>query len=556
MSKNLWMAFLLLNLLALTNCSPSQGIISGLVYDQNGPVAGAVVRVQTTEFFTTSDANGSFTLDGLSPAEPVKLTAWAPGYYIVGGEKRYLPGMNDVELELIPHTEVDNPGYEWISAFASEGDPNNCQNCHSYPDDPASTLPFDEWQLDAHSRSTLNERFLTMYSGTDLSGNQSPHTRRGFSRDYGSIPLRPDPSQPYYGPGYKLDFPGTSGNCGACHVPAAAINKPYGADPTRVTDVGKEGVACDFCHKVWDVRLQESGFPYPNMPGVLSFEFRRPSEGHQFFAGPFDDVAPGEDTFSPLQQQSQFCAPCHFGVFWDTIIYNSYGEWLNSPYNDPDNGKTCQDCHMPNGLTDHFARTEEGGHRRDPETIFSHRMPGASDEDFLQNAVSMSVDAEWDTEEIVLQVKIVNDSTGHHIPTDSPLRHMILLVQVSDSEDNQLVQLDGPTLPDWVGIGDPAQGYYAGLPGTVYAKVLQELWTELFPTGAYWNATRVLMDNRIPAFGTATTSFSFITPPEGEVSIEVSLIFRRAFIELADQKEWNVPDIVMTSQMFEIDLDQ
>ena len=53
--------------------------------------------------------------------------------------------------------------------------------------------------------------------------------------------------------------------------------------------VGLEGVACDVCHKIWDVPVQrETQLPYPNTPGVLSIEFRRPSAGHQLFIGPFD----------------------------------------------------------------------------------------------------------------------------------------------------------------------------------------------------------------------------------------------------------------------------
>ncbi|GAG92055.1 unnamed protein product, partial [marine sediment metagenome] len=104
---------------------------------------------------------------------------------------------------------------------------------------------------------------------------------------------------------------------------------------TSLTGVFAEGIPCDFCHKIWDVKLNpQTGLTYQNMPGVLSFEFRRPEEGHQFFAGPLDDVAPGEDTYSPLQTQSQICAPCHFGIFWDVVVYDSYGEWLLSPYSD------------------------------------------------------------------------------------------------------------------------------------------------------------------------------------------------------------------------------
>jgi hypothetical protein len=360
----------------------------------------------------------------------------------------------------------------------------------------------DNWLLDAHSQAAQNQRFITMYNGSDVLGNQSPFTRYGYSRDYGSFPLPPDVDESYYGPGYKLDFPETAGNCAACHTPAASVNDPYGVDPTTVDGIAAEGVPCDFCHKVWDVRLNPAnGLPFLNTPGVLSYEFRRPPEGHQFFAGPYDDVAPGEDTYSPLQQESAFCAPCHFAVFWDTVIYNSYGEWLESEYSDPESGKTCQDCHMPSGLTDHFALADAGGLVRDPETVFSHRMPGAADEAFLQDALTMTVNASREGREVAVEVELFNDNTGHHIPTDSPLRHLILVVEAFDANGETLKLASGPILPEWTGSGDSNKGYYAGLPGKAYAKILEELWTEISPSGAYWNPTRLISDNRIPAMG-------------------------------------------------------
>ena len=540
--------------ISLSSCGPAYmpDTISGIVIDENGPVKDAVVRVQTTENHTTTDINGKFTLSGLDASQAATVTAWKSGFFIAG-EQNVMPGMTDVEIHLEAHAKSDNPDYVWLSALfhPGQGEDQGCAECHSNVNTNIPfTLPVDEWLQDAHSQSSINPRFLTMYTGTDMLGNQSPLTRYVSNRDYGRFPLGPDPGQPYYGPGYKLDFPDTSGNCAACHVPAASINNPYSMDPITVSGVPAEGVPCDFCHKIWDAHLDPiSGLPYANMPGVLSYEFRRPPEGHQFFAGPLDDVAPGEDTYSPLQQQSQFCAPCHFGVFWDTVIYNSFGEWLESPYSNSETGQTCQDCHMPPGLTDHFTRLEEGGLIRDPDTIFSHLMPGASDEAFLQNAVAMSVEAWRENGNIVLQVDITNDNTGHHIPTDSPLRHMILWVQVSDSLGNQLEQLDGPTIPDWGGIGKPSQGYYAGLPGTIYAKVLQELWSEKTPTGAYWNPTRVLSDNRIPALETDSTSYRFSAPKEGPATLEVVLVFRRAFIELIEEKGWDVPDIIISQQI-------
>jgi hypothetical protein len=539
-------------LIASFACSTRKAEISGTVLDENHrPLTGATVRVKATTFETVTDPDGRFVLTGLVPAQPVFVTAWAPGYYINGLEA-VLPGSSDVEIALHAHHSGDNPDYAWLPStyHAGQGENQGCAQCHSTADSPPSqtgvTLPVDEWLLDAHAQSANNPRFLSMYTGTDLLGDRSPDTRYAYSRDYGRFPLPPDPDQPYYGPGYKLDFPETAGNCAACHTPAAAVNDPYGVDPSAFSGLPAEGISCDFCHKVWDVRLDpKSGLPYPNMPGVLSFEFRRPPDGHQFFAGPLDDVAPGEDTYAPVQRQSQYCAACHFGEFWGTTIYNSFGEWLASPYSDPETGQTCQDCHMPHLGTDHFALPDQGGVARDPQTIFSHRMPGASDETLLQNAVKLEASARREGNQVVVDVTLTNDRTGHHVPTDSPLRQMLLLVQAQGSDGAVLELIEGPVLPEWVGVGDPQEGYYAGLPGVGYAKILMEIWTGVSPTGAYWNPTRVVSDNRLPASGSDSSRYTFTAPADGAATVKVTLLFRRAFITLAEQKGWDVPDILM-----------
>jgi nitrate/TMAO reductase-like tetraheme cytochrome c subunit len=546
--------------------APVSGVsIRGVVQDAQGrPVSGATVRVKTTATSTQTDGAGKFTLTGLTPGQAVVLTAWAEDFYIGGGKDAILPGSPGGTLTLKAIPEGDNPDYAWLSAFSSSGvssqENSACQNCHADGEDGA--LPFPEWQGDAHALSTQNPRFLSMYLGTDLQGNRSPQTAYFNNRDYGRTPLRPDLSQAYYGPGYKLDFPDTTGNCATCHAPAAAVNDAYAADPSAVSGVEAEGISCDVCHKVWDVKLDAaSDLPYTNMPGVLSYEFRRPSGEHQFFAGPYDDVAPGEDTYSPIQQQSRFCSGCHYGVFWDTVVYNSYGEWLESPYSDEtraqeaglQSAKTCQDCHMPAGNTDRIAAQEKGGQERDPQTIFSHRMRGASDVDLLQNSLTMTASGRREGDTLAVEVTLLNDRTGHDIPTDSPLREMILWVDARDENGQALTLRDGPVLPDWTGAGaagtraggDPAQGDYAGLPGKAYAKVLSELWTELSPSGAYWNQTQVLSDNRLKALAQDTTRYVFTAPAQGQASISVSLLYRRAPKQLMEWKKWNTPDIEM-----------
>jgi mono/diheme cytochrome c family protein len=514
----------------------AKAAISGMVLDQDGqPVPHAVVRVQASATTTNTDTQGRFRLADVTTNRPLTLTAFAHGYYI--REAKVETGQSNLVFNLQAHPSEDNPDYEWLSS-------EKCAECHAAKTDAltgSKVLPYDEWRQDSHSQAALNERFLTMYNGTDVYGRRSPLTNYIIQRDYGRFPLRPNLKEPYYGPGYKLDFPESAGNCAACHLPAAAVNDPYDMNPNAVTDVGSEGITCDFCHKIWGAKLDPStGLPYANMPGVLSFEFRRPSGDHQLFIGPFDDVAPGEDTFSPLQNQSQFCAACHFGRFWDTVIYNSFGEWLASPYANPASGlyQTCQDCHMPRLGTDHFAQFEVGGSKRSPETISSHRMPGASDPALLRNSVELRVTVERSGQLIETKVEVTNSRVGHHLPTDSPLRQVFLVVKATNEQGWSLPLQEGSILPNWA-------GDLAGQPGIYFAKILEDRWTRITPTGTYWRPTRLVEDTRLPALATATSFYTFTALDQGKITIEATLIFRRAYYELMQQKGWNTPDIVM-----------
>ncbi len=539
---------LLLGLILLAACRAEVAVVRGQVVDEDGqPVEGARVGIQAAAERVMSDAQGAFSLEVPVSAGTVTLSAWKAGYYCAKAEQ-VAPPRSDVTLILRLYQTTDNPQYEWIPPVGE----NSCYSCKP----EVTQVWLDQ---DAHSRSAANIRYLNLYNGTDVNGNQSPLTPSRIDKDYGRIPLPPDLSQPYYGPGFKLDFPEEAGNCAACHNPGAAVDAPYATDPNTVGGADAYGIHCDYCHKVADVILDPAtGLPYPNRPGVLSQDIRRPfpeDEGrYQLFFGTFDDDnVPQEDTYLPLLRQSQFCAPCHYGVFWNTVIYNSYGEWLESPYSDPQNGKTCQQCHMSvPTLVDGEPLTNvaagKGGVERDPLTIPAHDFPGAASTTLLQNSVSMRVTARREGGQVSVEVEIVNDRTGHHVPTDSPLRQMILLVQAEDSQGSCLAQGDGPLIPEYGGVGDPAQGYYAGLPGKIYAKILMNLWTQEVPSAAYWNPIRVVSDNRLPAFGSDTSRYTFDAPPEGAVTVRVSLFYRRAFKLLADQKGWNDPDILMEEE--------
>jgi hypothetical protein len=524
----------------------AEKVITGVVTDAAQPVFGAVVRVRATSISATTNQRGEFTLRGLPNLPTMPLTAWAPGCYIAGPVTAK-PGDSGISFALRKLPMSDNPSYAWASGFSSNGQEVNCQNCHADIQPESPQLPFDEWRQDAHGTSARNRRFLSMYNGTDLSGrNRSPLTRHVYQRDYGLTPLPPDLTVPYYGPGFKLDFPQSAGNCAACHLPAAAVRAPYETDPNTVTGVGREGVACDFCHKVRSVKLDpSSGNPYPNMPGVLSFGFRRPPAGQQLFAGPYDDVGPGDDTFSSLQYQSQICAPCHFAQFWGVRIYNSFGEWLASPYADPVKGQTCQDCHMPHRGATLAARADKGGLARDPKTVFSHLMPGATDQGLLESAAGLAIEAHPSGTLIHVKVTVGNDKAGHHIPTDHPARNILLIVSATDSGNHDLALVDGPVVPSWGGTGSAPEDY-GGKPGRGFAKILEEKWTGVAPTAAYWSQTVLREDTRIPALGKDVSEYDFRPPAGGgAVRVEARLVFRRAFRQLSIWKQWNDPDILM-----------
>ncbi len=526
--------------------------LRGVVEDEAGPVAGAIVRVRGTNILTTSDEQGRFELVVEAGDEGIHLAAWRPGYYIAGNEEAIQDDTDDIILSLRPHFTTDQPDYQFISPLADMSNPSACGHCH-LAREGEMTMPVEEWLADAHFGAATNPRFLSLYNGTTLTGERGSPTAYEFDAGMGiDLPVAPSLGQGEAGPGFRLDFPDQGGTCAACHVPIAALDAPYDTNANHATGVAIEGVTCDFCHKIQNVRLQTNGLPNPALPGVLSLEMLRPGDGEQIFLGPYDDT-PGDDVFSPLQNQSEFCAACHFGAFWGVTIYNSFGEWLDSPYSDPATGQTCQDCHMPHsGATSFVQLPPERAHyvpERDPQTIFSHRMPGAMDEELLQATAILQIDGAQVDGQLLVTVSVTNSGAGHHIPTDNPLRNMILLVSATAATSETLALIDGPTIPAWGGVGNPADGYYAGLPGVLYAKILADFYTGEMPTPAYWRQTRLVSDNRIPALVTDTTVYNFALPASNAaVTVEARLYLRRAFIDLMALKGWNTPDILMASE--------
>jgi hypothetical protein len=473
--------------------------VSGVVRDATGPISGATVRVRATDNVTSTGADGLFTLGSLIEGQGVEVTAWADGYYIAS--TYVTPTVSGITLMLRPYHTADHPDYAWPSPMA-------CGNCHP--------MIVSQWITNAHGGAVSNPRFFSLYNGSDVTGTSS------------------------ITPGYALDFPGTAGHCANCHAPGAGVDGYLSTDMNDVRDVITAGVHCDYCHKVGGVYLDPATQSvYHNAPGAQSQRVLRPPPDDNIFFGPYDDIE-DPDTYLPVMSESAFCAPCHQFSMWGTPIYESYEEWLSSPYADA--GVTCQDCHMPPTGDAYFALPAEGGLAHPPERIPSHLQLGAQDVDLLQDTVAMTVTVQQVLGQVNVAVTITNTNAGHHVPTDFPGRHLILVVTATDGQGQALPLQGGETVPAW-------GGAQAGQPGKAFAKVLRDAATGEWPVVSYWKQASIVSDNRIPAMGSDTSSYDFVAPSAGgTVTVTAELRFRRVFQEVLDERGWDTPDILMEQE--------
>jgi hypothetical protein len=529
------------------------------------------------------------------------IYAWAPGYEI---KSVLCDGKFPYHIPL-PHLEaVDNPYYIWLPASA---DCNTCHGGQYVPNPPtASYDEMNEWYRSGHATVFEGRYFESMYKGTSATGKPSVPAHPVII-DNEWVPVPPEMKDDYHGPGFRLDFPNEVGSCAYCHVPALIqASQPstdlYNLFPNPGGAWG-EGVTCDVCHKVFDVILADDKLPLPDRPGVLSYRFLRPNNG-VFTTGPFSNILtkPRDGlnlvsnhrlACSPIFSRSEFCAPCHFGKFGDMVVYNSYGEWKESSFaKDPaaTGYRTCQDCHMSHMDVNYVRYLSSQRQACSANNIefqnFDHNMmdfgmydnPDTLNDMEIPRMVKGAADIgvtfgsqPGGTNTLDVHVTVTNKRAGHKFPTDSPLRHLILVVRVQDRVLTPLIQVGGGRIPNWAGPGPISpinivatlerSGIkdYAGLPGKNFANLLVEEETNLSPGMAYWNETKLAFvdsangmnsDTRLSPGKPDLSMYSFAMPDAGDVTVTVQLIYRFAFYDLVVWKEWFDPkraDIVVTA---------
>jgi hypothetical protein len=542
-----------------TSSEPENGPTFVNITNTDPKVEKAVVRIVGTDKIDDLD-RGALSLPICSADQ--QISVWAPGYYL---QLRDCDGTTmSYNVTLQPVDETDNTNYGWTGAGFASNTQNSCGSCHQGL--------AQAWLKDGHSKAFTHVYFQTTYMGTDVYGNQSQQIKWDILEDGQKIYPLIDPLKPYYGPGYQLDSPVSNGNCVLCHVPAAhagtrqemdlsvLINSSRGAHLDAVT----EGVTCDVCHKVTDVLVGKNQLPYDDRPGVLSMSILRPISAREFNAGPLayqsiaatpamsDPVIPTERTCYPIFSESKFCAACHYGKFANTLIYGSYQEWLDSPYSKPETFRSCQDCHMLEkeqiGATLPMDRAACSGTNVNFSN-FSHNMmkykiddenPTREIPSIVKEAARISLESKLEGGQMKIRVTLRNTGAGHKFPTDSPLRHLILLIEARDWRNNPLVQTDGPKVPVW------AAPDYGGYAGQIFANILKDKDTNLAPSFSYWNPVENAWqgsDTRLVPGVDVQSDYAFAAPYDRTARITATLIYRRAFMNVVHQKGWYMGDL-------------
>jgi hypothetical protein len=472
--------------------------VEGNVYNQRGPVEGALVRWKGQPNPAWSDALGHFRL-AYSNGEPERLTAWKAGYFIAGADGKRKP----LVLDLRPLPTVDCETYAWVDPWPNRTNKGNCANCHGEI--------YREWLGSGHAHSATNRHFLSLYDGTDWQG------------------------KPSVGWSLRDELPDGVGVCTACHAPTLPQGDAAYFNLSQARGLARQGVHCDYCHKIAEAGLGTIGLTH----GRFGLHLLRPSEGQLFF-GPLDDVDRGEDAYSPLYHDSRYCASCHEGTVLGAHVYGTYSEWLASPARQQ--GKQCQTCHMqPTGAMSNIA-PRHGGIERDPRTLANHRFFAGSQLDMLRRAVTLSSRTERDGDRTCLTVKVAVENVGHRVPTGFVDRHLVLIVEPLDPNGLPLVMQDGPTLPQ------PAGRAIAGLAGRLYARLLKD-YDGRSPV-PFWRADEdQTEDSRLSPGQSDRVAF---TLPERTSTVRVRLLHRRSWPQVAEAKAWPDNEILVFDESYEV----
>lgn len=397
------------------------------------------------------------------------ITAWKEGFYI-GGLNLADVIKSEITIELRSLPE-NQTEYRWLHSHAAATNAASTRS-GTEPCGQCHERLTNEWLSSSHGQSNKNPLFEHVLSLAER------------------------------------DFSNSGQQCRLCHQPQHET-KPIG---------------CDFCHKisnVFGIGSQRSG--KERIEHLLS-------EEPPVFFGPLDDVFSRHDSFNILYTKSEYCAACHQGNFWSTQAYSVYDEWQESRFQREQ--IQCQDCHM--APTANFAANKSaGGIRRLSSSLSSHDFLLKGKADLLSSAIDMEVRLNSQNGLLDVVVELSNNNAGHHVPTGSPLRNMLLLVTAED-KNGELPMSAGSTVPKWAG------NTWQGHAGKGFGKILTEIpnyreeqeqhFEPIYPA-PFWRPTIVESDSRIAAGTTDRSVYSFASGDSESFRVSVRVLYFEYFAD-------------------------
>lgn len=529
-----------------TTCSAVAVPVVGVVRSKAdlSPIAGADVRVQSTTAGVITSMTGSFIID-LPLGDPVTLAAGKFGFINSSVQAAPTGDPTPIEIQLEPLASgppSSNPYHDPSAA---------CQYCHAYY--------YDGWsgastgKVSRHATAGSNTWVRDLFDGSGTGGGLA-QPGYVFKRDSTSL----DAGNPY-----------TTGLCAECHLPLLSSLLPDDMPPGARTELSDAtasspegslerlahdfGVTCEVCHKTESVNQANGGFGRTGFYGKA--KLYRNDDGVQF--GPLADSDVDfanlmRAAYNPLHTESRLCATCHeyrmdhdfdgdFDEPGSPPGQTTYSEWLSSEY--AQRGITCQRCHMaPDGDQVDIGIS---GPTRSPSQIHNHRFEGASLSK-LQRAADVILEATQVVDGIEVRAEVRNVGAGHNFPTGFTTRNVILAVTATTNLGQSLSWVAHGTdlVPEWGGIGNDPNDY-GSKPGRGYAR-------NLYGRGEVQGATqeRVIF---IDALGEVSNTS---IPPKGKdishylfsldgvsadlVTVTASLVYRRVWKDLAEEKGWTL----------------
>lgn len=318
---------------------------------------------------------------------------------------------------------------------------------------------------------------------------------------------------------------------------AVSIQKAYKVRGLRValsiSPNAAEGVTCVICHQTVKAAAQPENASLQLsadnllLPGTILGELALRS-------------APADHRAALMRStilQAELCGACHnLSLPSGLPLERTFDEWRDSSY--PDQGKTCQFCHMPTVV----ATLDNSGL---PQIVHAHggqpgspnSLPGFSTNlDLLQKAATLQAGLARDGQALVATVQVTNSGAGHYLPTGSDdLRQAWLEAILWDGAGNEV----------WH--SGRLDAYGALTPDTVqFHRVIGDAAGQPIELHRIWAATQILEDTRLAPEETRSVIYHIPQPDvaAGPYTFQVRLCYRpvsQSFAEFALGRP--VPDL-------------